>query len=155
MSAPPDTDPAAGLLARYKRLLQFGAVGASGVLVNMAGVWLGLRLFEPFPADARDALSSALGIAISILTNFLLNDLWTWGDREKGSRRRDWLKRLASYYVVSAAAGLLQFGTAMGLRLALELNLYLAQAVGIGLGTVVNYVVNNLWTFRDQRDPEG
>mgnify|MGYP003889173931 CR=1 FL=1 len=43
----------------------------------------------------------------------------------------------------------------MGLRFALEMNLYLAQAVGIGLGTVVNYVVNNLWTFRDRGTPEG
>ena len=135
------------LIHRHRRLLQFGAVGFSGVLVNLAFVWAGQALFAAAAPDLRDALSSALGIVVSVLTNFLLNDLWTWRDRDKGG---SWLARLARYGLVSAAAGVLQFGCAMGLRLLLDANLYLAQAAGIGLGTAVNYVINNLWTFRDR-----
>ena len=43
----------------------------------------------------------------------------------------------------------------MGLRFLLEVDLYLAQFIGIALGTVVNYVVNNVWTFRDRGEGEG
>ena len=111
----------------------------------MGFVWFGQRGFAVADPDLKDALSSALGIVVSVFTNFVLNDLWTWGDRSKGS----WFSRLARYYLVSTLAGLLQFGCAMGLRFLLDLNLYLAQIAGIGLGTVVNYVANNLWTFRE------
>jgi dolichol-phosphate mannosyltransferase len=134
------------LLQKHRRLLQFGTVGVSGVLVNMACVWGALRLLVVPDPELRDAMASALGIVISVLSNFLLNDAWTWGDRAKGS----WLHRLLRYYTVSAAAALLQFGCAMGLRLLLSTDLYLAQLAGIGLGTVVNYVANNVWTFRDR-----
>ena len=136
------------ILARHQRLLQFAAVGASGVVVNMAFVAGGMAAFAGLAPELREALSSALGIAVSVLSNFLLNDLWTWGDRDKTGGRRGWLVRLARYYAVSAAAGLLQFGVAMGLAMGLEVNIYAAQLAGIGLGTVINYVVNNVWTFR-------
>lgn len=134
------------LLRRHQRLLQFGSVGVSGVFVNMAVVWLALSVLAVPDPDSRDAMASALGILVSMFTNFLLNDAWTWGDREKGP----WLSRLTRYYLVGAAAALLQFGCAMGLRMLLDVNLYIAQAAGIGLGTVVNYVANNVWTFREK-----
>lgn len=131
-------------LRRHQRILQFATVGVSGVLVNMASVWVGLRIVLIADPQLRDALASALGIVVSVFTNFLLNDAWTWGDRAKGP----WLSRLARYYLVSAAAALLQFGCAMGLRLLLDVNLYLAQFSGIALGTIINYVANNRWTFK-------
>lgn len=125
-------------------------MGVSGVVVNMAVVWAALLLAIPDPV-LRDAMASALGIVVSVLTNFLLNDAWTWGDRAK----RVWLSRLLRYYLVSAAAALLQFGCAMGLRFLLDADLYVAQLLGIVLGTGVNYVANNVWTFRDRSGGAG
>ena len=146
----PDIPPQSAF-QRYRRLLQFAVVGASGVVVNMAAVWVAQQaLAVPDPAT-KDAMSSALGIVLSVFTNFLLNDRWTWGDRTKGA----WLSRLLRYYLVSAAAAALQFGVAMALRFLLDINIYLAQFVGIGLGTVVNYVANNVWTFRNRTSTEG
>ena len=55
--------------------------------------------------------------------------------------------RARSLVLASAAAIGIQFGTAQGLSLVLEWNLYLAQCCGILLGTVVNYLANNRWTF--------
>ena len=136
--------------AEQRRIIKFGAVGGSGVIVNLAFVWVGRDLADTWEPEARDAFASALGILVSILGNFLLNDLWTWGDRAKGGRPRDFLTRAVSYYIVSAAAVLIQYGVAMGLRLWLGWLIYWAQAVGILLGTGVNYVANNRWTFRDQ-----
>ena len=133
-----------------RRLIKFCAVGGSGVVVNLGFVWVGREFAHDWDPEARDAFASALGILVSILGNFLLNDLWTWGDRAKGSSPRDLLRRIASYYVVSGAAVLIQYGVAMGLRLWLGWLIYWAQALGILLGTGINYVANNRWTFRDQ-----
>jgi putative flippase GtrA len=133
-----------------RRIIKFGVVGGSGVVVNLAFVWVGRSYATGWEPEARDAFASALGILVSILGNFLLNDLWTWADRAKGARKRDLLTRALSYYVVSATAVLIQYGVAMGLRLWLGWLIYWAQAVGILLGTGVNYVANNRWTFRDQ-----
>ncbi|MGB0591286.1 MAG: GtrA family protein [Myxococcota bacterium] len=133
-----------------RRIIKFGAVGGSGVAVNLAFVWVGRSFAVDWEPEARDAFASALGIMVSILGNFLLNDFWTWGDRAKGGRTRDFFTRALSYYVVSAAAVVIQYGVAMGLRLSLGWLIYWAQAVGILLGTGVNYVANNRWTFRDQ-----
>jgi putative flippase GtrA len=119
------------------------------VAVNLAFVWVGLRLFAAAPETTREALASALGILVSVLTNFILNDGWTWGDRAKGARRRDFAMRVLRYYLASGAAVALQYGVAMALAAGADWDIYLAQLVGIALGTVVNYAINNVWTFRD------
>ena len=133
-----------------RRFIKFCVVGGSGVAVNLGSVWLGRVAAGDWEPGPRDAFASALGILVSVFANFVFNDLWTWGDRAKGDRRRDFMTRAMSYYLVSGAAVAIQYGVAMGLRLWLDWLIYLAQAVGILLGTAVNYVANNRWTFADQ-----
>jgi dolichol-phosphate mannosyltransferase len=137
------------LLSRHRRLLSFALVGASGVVVNIAGVWAALQLLQhtTLPVNTREAAASVAGILISVLSNFLLNDVWTWGDREK---RGGWLARLGRYCATSTAAGLVQFSIAVALSIGAGLDIYLAQLCGIVLGTGINYVVNNRWTFRER-----
>lgn len=54
---------------------KFGAVGGSGVVVNLAFLagfrWIGFH----------DSLSSALAIEVSIISNFILNERWTFRER--------------------------------------------------------------------------
>ena len=45
-------------------------------------------------------------------------------------------------------ASTVQFGTAMGLYAWAGLHYLLSQLIGIGLATVLNYGINNVWTFR-------
>lgn len=142
------------LTPERRRFVKFCVVGASGVAVNMAFVWVGLVVFAAAGPAVQKATASALGILLSVLTNFLFNDLWTWGDRDKGHRKRDFLARMATYYVASGLATLLQFGVAQALAQAASLNIYVAQACGIAVGTLLNYAANNRWTFRDRRPPE-
>ena len=134
-----------------QRFLRFAVVGASGVLVNFAFLTLGLWLFASLAEGARDALASGLGIAVSIATNFLLNDVWTWGDRKKGTRKRDVAWRFSTYAVGAGIAAALQFGIAALFRGALDAQVYVAQAAGIAVGTVVNYIISNKLVFKDLR----
>lgn len=157
----PKAAPAAGLRARLsalwerqgperQRFLRFAVVGASGVLVNFAFLTLGLWIFSGLAEGARDTAASALGIAVSIATNFLLNDVWTWGDRKKGTRKRDFALRLSTYAVGAGIAAGIQFAVAALFRAVLDAHVYLAQAAGIAVGTVVNYLISNHVVFKDK-----
>lgn len=133
-----------------QRFVRFGVVGASGVIVNLAFMALGLRLFEGLSDGLRDSLASALGIALSVASNFVLNDMWTWGDRAKGPRKRDWLLRFTAYGLGAGVGAGLQFAASLGLRTLLSLQVYAAQILGILLGMVVNFIINNRVVFRDK-----
>jgi dolichol-phosphate mannosyltransferase len=135
------------LTKEQRRFIKFCIVGASGVPVNLLFTFIGHRFaFAAFSEDARKAAAFLLGIAVSILTNFLLNDVWTWKDRERV--KDGFFGRMARFYLVCSAASALQFGTAMALSVWLRLHYLLAQLAGIALATVVNYIANNLWTYR-------
>lgn len=133
-----------------QRFVRFAVVGASGVLVNFLFLTIGLWAFSGLAAGPRDTAASALGIVVSILTNFLLNDVWTWGDRKKGTRKRDFAYRLSAYVIGAGISAALQFGVAAMMRAWLDAHVYLAQAAGIAVGTVVNYIISNRVVFKDK-----
>jgi dolichol-phosphate mannosyltransferase len=133
-----------------RRFIKFCVVGASGVPVNLAVTWLGhTMLFASLSPDWRNASSFLAGIAVSIFTNFLLNDMWTWGEN-RASSEHGFVGRLGRFYLVCSLASGIQFGVAMALTLWLQLHYLLAQLAGIALATAVNYAVNNLWTFKNK-----
>lgn len=125
-------------------------MGASGVPVNLVFTWIGHTwLFAGLSAEARSAGAFTLGIAVSIFTNFIFNDLWTWGDRDK--QRRGFWGRLGRFYLACSLASAVQFGVAMVLNLGVQLHYLLAQLTGIAVATVLNYAANNLWTFNTNK----
>ena len=141
------------LTPEQRRFVKFCVVGASGVIVNLLFLELALYLLpQGMELNLRNGVASAVGILISVFTNFLINDIWTWGDRDKGTRKRDFVGRVAMYYVASAAAVALQWGVAMATSAWLDWDIRLGQLAGIALGTIVNYVINNVWTFKDSSD---
>ena len=140
------------LSKEQRRFVKFCLVGAGGVPVNLLCTWLGFGLlFAGLGGESRKAAAYLLGILASIFTNFLLNDLWTWKDRPKDQDR--FVGRLLRFYLVCSLASTMQFGTAMGLGLLspwMHQHYLVAQLCGIALATAVNFVVNNLWTFRNR-----
>jgi putative flippase GtrA len=136
------------------RFFRFCVVGGSGVAVNLAVLGSTLALLPAGWGAWQARTAQATGILVSILTNFLLNDRWTWGDRESGGARR-WLRRLAMFYLVSALAALLQWSSSVALHEWLRLWIYLAQALGIVLAMGINFTMNHQWTFRRRRTRTG
>jgi putative flippase GtrA len=160
---------------RVRRLFRFGVVGVSGIGVNLIVFELFFRL-----AHMQFAVANALGIVVSIFTNFVLNDMWTWGDRIKGGRRRDWFARLVKYYVSALAAAGVQLLVASATNafvfaalpseiptdaavlswLPLQGEVFdvgptLAVLTGIVFGMTINLLASHLWAFRDAEvDPQ-
>lgn len=149
------------------RLLKFGVVGASGVVVNLGSLWIladvlhlddwvaatfGLNVVI-FGVDA--VLSSATAIEISIIWNFLLNNSWTFRDRNERARV-GFIPRLLRYNLVSLVGLAIQLAafvilTAAAMR-ALELTdagfwKYPSQLVGIGVAMAWNLLANFYFTW--------
>jgi dolichol-phosphate mannosyltransferase len=82
------------------RFWKFAMVGASGVLVNMATLFF---LAEYINADLVIAWMFAVGL--SILSNFLLNNAFTWRDVRHSSRIHFLLRGALAYPVAIAGIG--------------------------------------------------
>jgi dolichol-phosphate mannosyltransferase len=132
-------------LYRFERsmsLLQFLAVGASGVIVNLTVLTLLLALNVP------EWASLAAGIAVSLCTNFLLNRRFTFSYARDGH----FWKQFAGFvgasslglvvnYVVSLTA-LVQF--LPGVPYAPQM----AAILGIACGVTFNYLGSRFFVFR-------
>jgi dolichol-phosphate mannosyltransferase len=136
-----------------RRLARFLVVGLSGIAVNL-GVFTLVRaaLRGVVTGPVRFALSNVAGFGVSVLTNFALNDSWTWGDRRVGGKGGV-LSRLGKYYLVCSLAGIVQLGVAWTCHVAGGIEEHLSVLVGIGLATGINFLANHFWTFRIA--PEG
>ena len=82
------------------KFLKFCAVGASGVVVNL-GVLAALRAL-----DMRSSFASAWAIEVSILSNFIMNELWTFRDQRGGGTA---LARAGRFQLVSLVGALMQW----------------------------------------------
>jgi dolichol-phosphate mannosyltransferase len=65
-------------LEYYRHFVKFGIVGAIGVVVNEG------LLIVVQGAGVYFLTADAIAIEVSILSNFVLNDLWTFRDRRSG-----------------------------------------------------------------------
>ena len=160
-----DAPRRARALRRAARLTKFAIVGGSGVAVNWAVFALAYAALGDAPIEegARFSAANAIGIVVSIFTNFLLNDRWTWGDRSKGGRRA-FTARLARYYVTCSIAAAFQVGVAHVAKTWIfepltwsafgqELAPHLALLTGIIAGVGVNLPVSHYWAFREKNTP--
>jgi dolichol-phosphate mannosyltransferase len=129
------------------RMLRFGVVGASGVVVNQ-GLLMLLHGVFALPLF----FSSAIAIETSILTNFTLNSRWTW-KIDLGRSLRSWVRKAIQYHAataVSAFAG--NIIVLMGLVHLFGVDYRLANLVGIAAGSAFNYLAGEFWVFRKTRE---
>lgn len=125
------------------RFLMYALVGFSGVFIDMGMLFLlsdvvGLGL----------GVSKACAVETAIVSNFLLNDVWTFGDLTVG--RRGGAARLKRFLKFNAVCGV---GLVLSVALLtlqvslLGLNPYLANAIAILLVTVWNFWMNKTFSW--------
>ena len=139
---PPRLQP----MARW-RFIKFGAVGASGTVINIAVLYACQEFLLLQIADFHSRLNYSIAIAITLATisNFYFNRRLTWRDRQVEASPP--VMVLFLKYV--AAAGLsIVIQSLMTKSLSLYLHYVLANLVAIGLSSVFNFVANDKLTFR-------
>jgi dolichol-phosphate mannosyltransferase len=137
--------PLIGRLVRH-RFVRFGVVGASGTAVNVAVLYLAQEiLFQSIePASSRLNASLAVAIFFATINNFLLNRAWTWLDR-RAQVHTPILVQFGQYTIACWLGIALQF--ALTNVFASRLHYLLANVLAIVIVSVVNFVVNDHWTF--------
>ena len=129
------------------RFVKFGLVGTWGFLVNMLLLW-----FLTEKVGVYYLFSSIVAIEISLLNNYILNDLWTWHDRGKAGKT-EYFKRMLQYHISSSAAMLTNISI-LWILTALFGIYYLASNVfGILCGAALNFFINDRWTFKHKKQP--
>ena len=153
---------------RFSRFVSVGAVGATVDTLVLVTLAEGLGVLPE--------LATLAGIETAILVMFAINDRWTFAE-EGAPGRRPLLARLKRSHLVRAAGSLTQFGvfvlvyrvlfvpvtlgdlggwawlvgllgSTAGSLAGLDVWLLVAKGTGIGIGMIVNYVFESLFTWR-------
>ena len=132
-------------LARHRVLVRYGLTGLAGVLVNLGSLQILLEL------GLHKLLASPIAIELSIVSNFLMNNYWTFADRVMTGRKRI---RGLKFHIVALATLALSYATFVGLSMLLpRVQPVPLQACAILPATLFNYLVNSRWTFRETPPP--
>ena len=133
-------------LANHRTFIKFAVTGLSGVLINL-GSFLILLDF-----GVHKLLASPLAIELSIISNFLINNYWTFAERPMVGRKRI---RGLKFNLVSLVTLTLSYGTFIVLSMRFpEVRPVLLQGCGIVPAAFLNYFLNSYWTFREAA-PDG
>ncbi len=129
---------------KLEEFLKFAIVGGSGVIVNMGCFFLITRY-----AGLKIEYASPIAIEISILTNFFLNNIWTF---RKRNTKVGLASRILRYHLVTGLAGLVNYGILLLLAKMFGVHDLIANLIGIIVGTFINFFLNSLWTWRIKTD---
>jgi dolichol-phosphate mannosyltransferase len=132
------------------RFLKFGTVGVSGIVVNQ-GVLYAMQEHVFHVANVAGQvdwlqlnISLAVAILLATLNNFYWNRLWTWRDRVE-LHHRPWLVQFGQYTVSCGLSIALQF--VFTNLLAPHVYYLIANFIAIGVTSVLNFLLNDIWTF--------
>ena len=125
---------------KLEEFIKFAFVGGSGVVVNMGLLYILTRLL-----DLRLEIASPIAIEVSILTNFTLNNMWTFSKRDT---HVPFWSRLFRYHLVTGLAGGVNYLILLLLVRSFGLHDMISNLIGILVGTIITYSLNSLWTWR-------
>jgi dolichol-phosphate mannosyltransferase len=128
------------------RFFLFAAVGATGLAVHFAALWLA---FEA--SGGAFLLSQSLATGVAMSSNFFLNNAFTYGDQKLRGRRM-W-RGLLSFYVACGIGALINLALAEWLYVH-GLHYRLAGMAGALVAAVWNFFTTASLTWGRQ-DPEG
>lgn len=125
-----------------KTFLKFALVGGTGVLVNLGSFTVLLNL------GMNKFIASPIAIEISIISNFILNNLYTFSG--KNTKEKVYLKGL-KFNAISLLSLFVSYFIFVVLSFLFPTVLpQVHQAIGIIPATFVNYFLNVYWTFGEK-----
>lgn len=128
-------------LRSHFTFVKFCVTGLCGAVVNLVSFYLMLRL------GIHKFVASPVAIMISIFSNFMMNNYWTFGDRAMVGRES---VRGVKFAAVSLMTLLLSYSVFVTLSMMFpRVFPVLLQACGIAPGALVSYYLNSRWTFRE------
>ena len=131
-----------------KRMIKFGIVGGSGIFVNLGIFALAkIILFDSIGKSNMVLLAaSLLGDEISIIYNFILNNLWTF----RRTKNKDSISRkLFKFHLVALTSVVINNIILFILHKGFGMIDMWAKFIGILVAFIWNYFANVKWTWRE------
>lgn len=90
-----------------QKFMKFGVIGGFGFLINLFGLKLFSNFLRPLPLEVgiRNGVANALASEISIISNFIFNNLWTFSN-QKMTLGKHMMKKFAAFNVSSIFGGI-------------------------------------------------
>ena len=123
---------------------RFYTVGASGLLVN----YLVSLLFVDAVINFWYIHATIIGIAISMTSNFILNKIWTFEDRNFEAKKT--LGQYGKFVGFSSLGALIQLGMVYVLVDNYQIIYPLALIIAVIIAASSNFILNKKWTFKEK-----
>lgn len=125
----------------FMRWMKFNLVGAVGIAVQLAVLWLLTSL------SLNYILATAIAVETAVLHNFFWHERFTWIDRQ--NRGRGSTNRLLRFNLSNGLISIV--GNLLFMRLLVgevHLRPLLANLISIVLCSLLNFLVSDRWVFR-------
>jgi len=123
---------------------RFYTVGASGFVIN----YLMSILFAGGISDLWYLHANIIGIAISITTNFILNKIWTFEDKDFSAKAT--IKQYSKFVGFSTLGAMVQLAMVFSLVEWHQMTYPLALVLAVAIAAFGNFVLNKKWTFKEK-----
>ncbi len=123
---------------------RFYTVGASGLLVN----YLVSFLFGAVLSNLWYIYATMIGIVFSMTSNFILNKIWTFEDRDTNAKRT--LVQYVTFLAFSSIGAAFQLGMVYFLVGTEHVSYALSLFVSVAIASIGNFILNKKWTFKEK-----
>lgn len=121
-----------------KQAIKYGIVGASNTLITAVVIWIMMKC-----VGLSDVVSNVIGYVAGVLNSFIWNKQWTFRSSA------GWKSSGARFGVVFAVCYLLQLALLFILDAALPIDGYYIQLIAMAFYTVINFIFNKYYTFKE------
>ncbi len=128
----------------FSKAGRFYTVGASGLFVN----YLVSFLFGSELANLWYLYATMIGIVFSMSSNFILNKIWTFEDRNFAAKRT--LQQYVMFLGFSGIGAVFQLFVVYVLVETRHMNYSLALFIAVAIASVGNFLLNKKWTFQEK-----
>lgn len=119
-----------------KQIIKFGIVGTIGFIINFSALELFHKAFHISPDNA-----AAMGAELAIISNFTLNNIWTFKDR-KISKFKQIFTKFLQFNLASLGSVLIQkIGVWTGIQLFGEKLYILYFMASVGISLILNFFI--------------
>jgi len=123
---------------------RFFTVGASGLGVN----FLFSFLLANQISDFWYLHANIIGIIVSMTTNFILNKVWTFEDRDFSIKKT--LDQYSKFVLFSSFGALIQLGLVFSLVENYQMTYPVALILAVLTAAFSNFILNKKWTFKEK-----
>jgi putative flippase GtrA len=125
------------LTTLFTKLIKFGVVGFSGLIVDF-----GITYLFKEKLRVNKYVANGLGFSVAVVSNFFLNKWWTFEDAGQ-----DYLSQFLTFTTVAIVGLVINQGILYLLHEKVKLNFYFAKLLAIGAVTLWNFGFSNYVVF--------